>query len=225
MTERVREILGWYGAENPGTLTNLARLLGAGRLAGSGRLVILPVDQGFEHGPARSFAVNPPAYDPLYHCRLAVECGCSGFAAPLGLLVAGAREFAGEIPLILKVNSHDVLNDDKDPTQAKAREDLRLHRKLSFRQQMTSGALRGVCGASSLGTPTMIGATARTSAGIPSSAFTSGRLSTGTPNPMQHVPSPIAQAASIRFSAANQQSATTKLPSGRAQITISVPAS
>jgi class I fructose-bisphosphate aldolase len=118
MTERVREILSWYGADNPGTLTSLARLLGAGRLGGTGRLVILPVDQGFEHGPARSFAVNPPAYDPRYHYRLAIETGCSAFAAPLGLLEAGAREFAGEVPLILKVNGHDGLGDDKEPTQA-----------------------------------------------------------------------------------------------------------
>lgn len=118
MTERVREILGYYGADNPGTLTNLARLFGAGRLAGVGRLLILPVDQGFEHGPGRSFAMNPPGYDPLYHYRLAVEAGCSAFAAPLGLLEAGVREFAGEIPVILKVNSHDLLNDERDPTQA-----------------------------------------------------------------------------------------------------------
>lgn len=129
MTERVREILGYYGADNPGTLTNLARLFGAGRLAGVGRLLILPVDQGFEHGPGRSFAMNPPGYDPLYHYRLAVETGCSAFAAPLGLLEAGAREFAGEIPLILKVNSHDLLNDERDPTQAvygSVKEALRL---------------------------------------------------------------------------------------------------
>jgi class I fructose-bisphosphate aldolase len=118
MTERVREILSWYGSDNPGTLTNLARLLQAGKLAGTGRLVILPVDQGFEHGPARSFAVNPPAYDPRYHYRLAVESGCSAYAAPLGFLEAGARDFAGQIPLILKLNSHDTLNDEKDPTQA-----------------------------------------------------------------------------------------------------------
>ena len=58
-TPRVKEILGWYGSDNPGTLTNLARLLNHGRLGGTGKLVILPVDQGFEHGPARSFAVNP----------------------------------------------------------------------------------------------------------------------------------------------------------------------
>src|SRR5215471_1738980 len=118
MTERVREILSWYGSDNPGTLTNMARLLNAGKLGGTGRMVILPVDQGFEHGPARSFAVNPPAYDPLYHYRLAVETGCSAYAAPLGFLEAGARDYAGQIPLILKLNSHDTLNDEKDPTQA-----------------------------------------------------------------------------------------------------------
>ena len=94
-TPRVKEILGWYGADNPGTLTNLARLLNHGTLAGTGRLVILPVDQGFEHGPARSFAPNPPAYDPKYHFELALEAGCSGYAAPLGFLEAGARDFAG----------------------------------------------------------------------------------------------------------------------------------
>jgi class I fructose-bisphosphate aldolase len=118
MTERVREILSWYGSDNPGTLTNLSRLLNAGTLAGTGRLVILPVDQGFEHGPARSFGMNPPAYDPLYHYRLAVETGCSAYAAPLGFIEAGAREYAGQIPLVLKLNSHDSLNDEKDPTQA-----------------------------------------------------------------------------------------------------------
>jgi len=118
MTERTKEILSWYGSDNPGTLTNLARLLNHGRLAGTGKLVILPVDQGFEHGPARSFASNPPAYDPRYHFELAIEAGCNAYAAPLGFLEAGAREFAGEIPLILKVNDHDVLSDEADPTQA-----------------------------------------------------------------------------------------------------------
>src|SRR5918996_1872227 len=118
MTERVREILGWYGSDSPGTLTNLARLLNTGTLAGTGKLVILPVDQGFEHGPARSFAPNPPAYDPRYHFELAIASGCNAYAAPLGFLEAGAREFAGELPLILKVNDHDVLNDEQDPNQA-----------------------------------------------------------------------------------------------------------
>jgi fructose-bisphosphate aldolase, class I len=118
MTKQVKEILGWYGSDNPGTLTNLSRLLSHGKLAGTGKLVILPVDQGFEHGPARSFAANPPAYHPHYHFELAIEAGCSAYAAPLGFLEAGAREFAGQIPLILKVNDHDVLVDEADPYQA-----------------------------------------------------------------------------------------------------------
>ena len=129
MEARVREILSWYSSDNPGTRTNLARLLTHGRLAGTGRLVILPVDQGFEHGPARSFAVNPPAYDPAYHFRLALEAGCNAYAAPLGFIEAGVSEFAGEIPLILKINNHDVLNDEKDPLSAvtgSVRDALRL---------------------------------------------------------------------------------------------------
>jgi class I fructose-bisphosphate aldolase len=115
MEARVREILSWYSSDNPGTRTNLARLLNHGRLGGTGRLVILPVDQGFEHGPARSFAVNPGGYDPSYHFQLAIAAGCNAYAAPLGFLEAGVAEFAGEIPLILKMNNHDVLNDEKDP--------------------------------------------------------------------------------------------------------------
>src|SRR6204780_4299878 len=117
-TPRVKEILSWYGSDNPGTLNNLARFLNHGRLGGTGKLVILPVDQGFEHGPARSFAVNPPAYSPLYHFQLAIDAGCNAYAAPLGFLEAGAAEFAGEIPLILKLNNHDLLLDEKDPISA-----------------------------------------------------------------------------------------------------------
>lgn len=109
MTPRVREILSWYGSDNPGVLTNLARMLNHGRLGGTGKMVILPVDQGFEHGPARSFAVNPDGYDPHYHFKLAIESGCNAYAAPLGFIEAGAREFAGEIPLILKINNSDCL--------------------------------------------------------------------------------------------------------------------
>ena len=115
MEKRVREILSWYDSENAGTRTNLARMLNHGRLGGTGRMVILPVDQGFEHGPARSFAVNPGGYDPTYHFQLAIDAGCNAYAAPLGFLEAGAAEFAGDIPLILKMNNHDVLNDEKDP--------------------------------------------------------------------------------------------------------------
>ena len=118
MTHRVREILSWYGSDHPGTKVNLARLLTHGKLAGTGRLVILPVDQGFEHGPARSFAPNPAGYNPLYHFELAIEAGCNAYAAPLGFLEAGADQYAGAIPLILKLNNHDVLHDEKDPLSA-----------------------------------------------------------------------------------------------------------
>src|SRR5712672_2859249 len=119
MTDRVREILSWYGSDSPGTLTNLARLLNHGRLAGTGKLVILPVDQGFEHGPARSFAPNPPAYDPHYHFQLAIEAGLSAYAAPLGFIEAGAGSYAGQIPLILKANSANSMSRLKEgATQA-----------------------------------------------------------------------------------------------------------
>lgn len=118
MQKSVREILRWYTSDNPGTKTNLARILNQGRLGGSGKLVILPVDQGFEHGPARSFASNPVGYNPYYHFELAIEAGCNAYAAPLGFLEAGAAEFAGEIPLILKLNNHDTLLDEKDPLPA-----------------------------------------------------------------------------------------------------------
>jgi fructose-bisphosphate aldolase, class I len=114
-TARVREILSWYSADNPGTRAQIARMLNHGVLAGTGRMVILPVDQGFEHGPARSFAPNPAGYDPRYHFELAIESGCNAYAAPLGFLEVGAAEFAGEIPTILKLNNHDVLHDEKDP--------------------------------------------------------------------------------------------------------------
>jgi class I fructose-bisphosphate aldolase len=115
MGDRVQEILSWYESDNAGTKTNLARLLNHGKLGGSGKLVILPVDQGFEHGPARSFAPNPAGYNPQYHFQLAVDAGCNAYAAPLGFIEAGAAQFAGRIPLILKLNNHDVLHDDKDP--------------------------------------------------------------------------------------------------------------
>ena len=118
MQERVREILSWYASDNPGTRGNIARLLNHGRLGGTGRLVILPVDQGFEHGPARSFAANPGGYDPRYHFELALAAGCNAYAAPLGFIEAGAAEFAGEIPLILKLNNSDSLTGGSDPCPA-----------------------------------------------------------------------------------------------------------
>ena len=118
MTPRVKEILSWYSSENPGVLTNLRRLLCSGNLAGTGKMVILPVDQGFEHGPARSFAQNSPGYDPRYHFELALESGCNAYAAPLGFLSAAAADFAGEVPLILKLNNSDSLYGGENPCPA-----------------------------------------------------------------------------------------------------------
>lgn len=109
-TSAVRAILDNYQGENAGVLTNLARLLSHGRLGGTGKLVILPVDQGFEHGPDRSFAPNPVGYDPISHFELAINAECNAYAAPLGFLKAGAARYAGQIPLILKVNNSDSLS-------------------------------------------------------------------------------------------------------------------
>jgi class I fructose-bisphosphate aldolase len=114
MTKAVADLLGAYDGERPGVKASLARLLMHGRMAGSGRLVILPVDQGFEHGPARSFSPNPPAYDPHYVFELAIEAQLSALAAPLGLLAAGADRYAGQIPLILKANNANSLGTVKD---------------------------------------------------------------------------------------------------------------
>ena len=115
---RVHEILSWYGSDNPGVKANLARLLNSGRLGGTGKVVILPVDQGFEHGPARSFAPNPAGYDPRYHVELAIEAGCNAYAAPLGFLEAVASDYAGDIPLILKLNNSDSLTKGQEPCSA-----------------------------------------------------------------------------------------------------------
>ncbi len=118
-TRKVKEILSWYESDNPGTKANIARMLMQGKLGGTGKMVILPVDQGFEHGPARSFAPNPDAYDPHYHFQLAVDAGLNAYAAPLGMIEAGADTFAGQIPLILKVNSSNSLTPkDQAPNQA-----------------------------------------------------------------------------------------------------------
>ncbi|WP_119302156.1 class I fructose-bisphosphate aldolase [Dongia deserti] len=114
LTPAVQKILSHYESDNPGTKANLARILMQGRLGGTGKLVILPVDQGFEHGPARSFAPNPPAYDPHYHFELAIEAGLNAYAAPLGMIEAGAGTYAGQIPTILKVNSSNSLAKAKD---------------------------------------------------------------------------------------------------------------
>jgi len=114
VTQKVKKILANYESDNPGTKANLARILMHGKLGGTGKMVILPVDQGFEHGPARSFASNPPAYDPHYHFQLAIDAGCNAYAAPLGMIEAGADTFAGAIPTILKCNSANSLSTNKD---------------------------------------------------------------------------------------------------------------
>ena len=117
-TAKVREILSWYSSDNPGVKANLARIMNTGRLAGTGKFVILPVDQGFEHGPARSFAPNPAGYDPRYHVELAIEAGCNAYAAPLGFIEHVASDYAGDIPLILKLNNSDSLTKGIEPCSA-----------------------------------------------------------------------------------------------------------
>lgn len=118
-TRTVQKILANYEGETPGVKANLNRILMTGKLGGTGKVIILPVDQGFEHGPARSFAPNPAAYDPHYHYRLAIDAGLNAYAAPLGMIEAGADTFAGQIPTILKVNSANSLIPAESPkTQA-----------------------------------------------------------------------------------------------------------
>ena len=94
ITTRVKKILANYESDNPGSKAKLASILMHGRLGGTGKLVILPVDQGFEHGPVRSFGPNPAAYDPHYHFQLALDAGLSAYAAPLGMIEAGADSAA-----------------------------------------------------------------------------------------------------------------------------------
>jgi class I fructose-bisphosphate aldolase len=108
-TRTVQKILANYESDTPGVKANLCRMLMNGKLGGTGKMIILPVDQGFEHGPARSFAPNPPAYDPHYHYQLAIDAGLNAYAAPLGMIEAGADTFAGQIPTILKLNSANSL--------------------------------------------------------------------------------------------------------------------
>ncbi|MBD20226.1 MAG: fructose-bisphosphate aldolase [Rhodospirillaceae bacterium] len=114
ITQRVKKILAGYESDNAGSKGNLAKILMHGKLGGTGKLLILPVDQGFEHGPARSFAPNASGYDPHYHFQLAIDAGLSAYAAPLGMLEAGADTFAGAIPTILKCNNANSLASNKD---------------------------------------------------------------------------------------------------------------
>jgi fructose-bisphosphate aldolase, class I len=130
ISTKVQKILSCYESDNAGTKSNLARILMHGKLGGTGKMVILPVDQGFEHGPDRSFAVNPDAYDPHYHFQLAIDAGLNAYAAPLGMIEAGADTFAGAIPTILKVNSSNSLHDGgtapHQATTASVKDALRL---------------------------------------------------------------------------------------------------
>ena len=117
-TDRVKQILSWYGSDNPGVKSNLHRMMMTGNLAGTGKFVILPVDQGFEHGPARSFQPNPEGYDPDYHFQLGIDAGCNAYAAPLGALEASSDKFAGQLPTILKLNNSDTLAKMDQPCSA-----------------------------------------------------------------------------------------------------------
>ena len=116
-TDRVSEILSWYPAMTNQQKYNLLRFINYGRIGGTGKFVLLPVDQGFEHGPGRSFQPNPAGYNPLYHAQLAIDSGCNGYAAPLGQIEAAVDVItAASLPTILKVNSHDLMMpDDDDP--------------------------------------------------------------------------------------------------------------
>lgn len=109
ITNKVKKILDNYNSENSGVKSKICQLLMHGQMAGTGKIVILPVDQGFEHGPARSFAKNPDAYDPAYHFKLATNAGLSAYAAPIGFIEAGIDKFVGQIPTILKLNSSNSL--------------------------------------------------------------------------------------------------------------------
>ena len=115
--EVVCKILNNYESDNQGSKLNLARMLMHGKLAGTGKLLILPVDQGFEHGPGKSFSINPLSYDPGYHFQLAVDANLSAYAAPLGMLENGIK-CVNTMPLILKMNSSNALSLGGEPDQA-----------------------------------------------------------------------------------------------------------
>lgn len=119
ITRKVKKILDAYTSDSPAIISKLYQILMSGKLAGSGKLVILPVDQGFEHGPDRSFYKNADAYDPEYHFKLAIDAGMNAYAAPIGFLSACAGNYAGQIPTILKMNSNNSLNSSHlEPNQA-----------------------------------------------------------------------------------------------------------
>jgi class I fructose-bisphosphate aldolase len=101
----------WVGSDRPpGVLRSLAALFGQGRLAGTGYLSILPVDQGVEHSAAASFAPNPIYFDPENIVKLALEGGCNAVASTLGVLGAVSRKYAHKIPFIVKINHNEMLS-------------------------------------------------------------------------------------------------------------------
>jgi class I fructose-bisphosphate aldolase len=101
----------WVGSDRPpGVLRSLAALFGHGRLAGTGYLSILPVDQGVEHSAGASFAPNPMYFDPENIVKLALEGGCNAVASTLGFLGAVARKYAHKIPFIVKINHNEMLS-------------------------------------------------------------------------------------------------------------------
>ncbi len=93
----------------PSVLVNLQRLFNTGRLAGTGYLSILPVDQGIEHSAGASFAPNPIYFDPENIIKLAIEGGCNAVATTLGVLGSVARKYTHKIPFVLKINHNELL--------------------------------------------------------------------------------------------------------------------
>jgi class I fructose-bisphosphate aldolase len=120
ITQTVKRILKNYEGETVALKTNLARILSHGRMQGTGKMLVLAVDQGFEHGPDKIFASNPKAYDPHYIYHLATKYKLSALAAPLGLLQSGSETYLAQVPLILKINSNNLLmkRDASAPDQA-----------------------------------------------------------------------------------------------------------
>ena len=98
------------GNRNPQVLRSLGQLYGTGRLANTGYMSILPVDQGIEHSAGASFAPNPAFFDPENIVKLAIEGGCNAVASTYGVLAANSRKYAHKIPFIVKINHNEFLS-------------------------------------------------------------------------------------------------------------------
>ncbi|MDP2193122.1 MAG: class I fructose-bisphosphate aldolase [Alphaproteobacteria bacterium] len=119
MMQKIDNILKAYEGETIGLKANLYKILNHGALAGTGKMIILATDQGFEHGPDKMFSSNLPAYDPHYFYHLAYTYGLNGLAAPLGVIESGCETYLGKLPTILKLNSsNNLIQKDKSPDQA-----------------------------------------------------------------------------------------------------------